>query len=98
MFNIFVAKCTATDPSWKNLSITGPELPVKHGETVQLKCRRKHTNRGCSEMIATCQNGVLDLTSCLTNSGCVKTGTNSTNKYRIRESRSDVSRNGPQQN
>ena len=38
-------ECTGLNPQWRNVS-TDIEFPVKQGEIVVVKCKRKHINLG----------------------------------------------------
>ena len=55
---IFSATCDTLDTTWEKLETT-PELPVNHGDTIQLSCQTGYSLAGSDT--ATCNDGQLDI-------------------------------------
>ena len=54
----FTANCNSLDSTWKTIETT-PELPVNHGDTIQLSCQTGYSLAGSDT--ATCNDGEFDI-------------------------------------
>ena len=54
----FSATCNSLDSTWERIQTT-PELPVNHGDTIQLSCQTGYSLAGSDT--ATCNNGEFDI-------------------------------------
>ena len=52
------ARCNSLETSWKLVETT-PELPVNHGDTIQLSCQTGYSLAGSDT--ATCNDGEFDI-------------------------------------
>ena len=85
------------DPQWQNV-ITDTEFPVKQGEVVVVKCKRKHINLGVRSL--TCVNGT-SFVETKTKPSCMRIGKlgllkfNNRSSKRVRETGFEVDRFNP---
>ena len=54
----FSASCNTLDSTWESIKTT-PELPVNHGDTIQLSCQTGYSLAGSDT--ATCNDGKFDI-------------------------------------